>query len=232
MQRVLKAVIDVTAAAVALVLLAPVLLGVAVMILISMGRPVLFRQERSGRHGRVFEIYKFRTMTDERDASGAPLPDRERVTKVGRFVRSTSLDELPQLLNVLRGEMSLVGPRPQLTLYYDRYSPEHARRHEVVPGITGWAQVNGRHHCTIGQRLDLDVWYVDNWSLWLDLKIIVRTVFQVLRREDYEEQQHRGLEIDDVGITNVYREQQARKLRRAREAEADDEPPPEATTDA
>lgn len=181
--RAVKRLIDTVLAAAVLALAAPVVLVIALAIRASMGRPVLFRQVRPGLHGRLFCIYKFRTMTDARDAQGRLLPDGERLTLLGRFLRSTSLDELPQLWNVLRGEMSLVGPRPLLPEYLDRYTPEQARRHEVRPGITGWAQVNGRNATTWEERLRQDVWYVDNWSLWLDFKILWMTVVKVLRRE-------------------------------------------------
>lgn len=188
--RAVKRLIDTVLAAAVLALAAPVVLVIALAIRASMGRPVLFRQARPGLHGRLFFIYKFRTMTDARDAQGRLLPDGERLTLLGRFLRSTSLDELPQLWNVLRGEMSLVGPRPLLPEYLDRYTPEQARRHEVRPGITGWAQVNGRNATTWEERLRQDVWYVDNWSLWLDFKILWMTVVKVLRREGVSKEGH------------------------------------------
>lgn len=188
--RAVKRLIDTVLAAAVLALAAPVVLVIALAIRVSMGRPVLFRQVRPGLHGRLFCIYKFRTMTDARDAQGRLLPDGERLTLLGRFLRSTSLDELPQLWNVLRGEMSLVGPRPLLPEYLDRYTPEQARRHEVRPGITGWAQVNGRNATTWEERLRQDVWYVDNWSLWLDFKILWMTVVKVLRREGVSKEGH------------------------------------------
>lgn len=188
--RAVKRLIDTVLAAAVLALAAPVVLVIALAIRASMGRPVLFRQVRPGLHGRLFCIYKFRTMTDARDAQGRLLPDGERLTLLGRFLRSTSLDELPQLWNVLRGEMSLVGPRPLLPEYLDRYTPEQARRHEVRPGITGWAQVNGRNATTWEERLRQDVWYVDNWSLWLDFKILWMTVVKVLRREGVSKEGH------------------------------------------
>jgi len=156
--------------------------AVAVSVRLNLGRPVLFRQPRPGRHGRVFELVKFRTMTDARDPHGTLLPDAQRLTRFGRWLRSTSLDELPEVLNVLRGEMSLVGPRPLLVQYLDRYSPEQARRHEVLPGLTGWVQVKGRNALSWEEKFRLDVWYVDHHSLWLDLRILVLTVWQVLRR--------------------------------------------------
>jgi len=179
----LKRLIDITVSLMALVLLSPLLLLLAVWIRITMGAPVLFRQTRPGLHGRPFTMYKFRTMTDERDAEGNLLPDEQRLTRVGRFLRSTSLDELPELINVLKGEMSLVGPRPLLMKYLDRYTPEQFRRHEVKPGITGWAQVNGRNSISWEEKFKLDVWYVDNWNLWLDFKILLMTLVKVFRRE-------------------------------------------------
>jgi lipopolysaccharide/colanic/teichoic acid biosynthesis glycosyltransferase len=180
---VLKRGMDLVGAALGLVLFAPVLLGVAVVIRLTMGAPVLFRQVRPGLHGRPFTMYKFRTMLDLRDEQGELLPDGLRLTPVGRFLRKTSLDELPELFNVLKGEMSLVGPRPLLMEYLDRYTPEQARRHEVKPGITGWAQVNGRNAITWEEKFKLDVWYVNNWSIWLDLKVIGMTMVKVLKGE-------------------------------------------------
>ena len=148
-----------------------------------MGSPVLFRQTRPGRDGKPFEMIKFRTMRDAIDTDGRPLPDAERLTKLGRFLRSSSLDELPELWNVLKGEMSLVGPRPLLMEYLPLYSPKQARRHEVRPGVTGWAQVNGRNAISWDEKFALDVWYVDNRSLWLDMKIIWLTIRKVIKRE-------------------------------------------------
>jgi lipopolysaccharide/colanic/teichoic acid biosynthesis glycosyltransferase len=178
-----KRAIDVCLAAAALLVLWPVLLIVAVVVRFGLGGPVLFRQLRGGYRGRTFHVMKFRTMTDARDEQGRLLPDAVRLTPLGRFLRSSSLDELPQLLNVLRGDMSLVGPRPLDARYLTRYSPEQARRHEVRPGITGWAQINGRNELTWPQRFKYDVWYVDNWSLGLDLKILFLTALRVLRRQ-------------------------------------------------
>jgi lipopolysaccharide/colanic/teichoic acid biosynthesis glycosyltransferase len=153
------------------------------LVRVNMGAPVLFHQERPGLHGRPFILYKFRTMRDLRDVEGRLLPDEMRLTRLGRILRSTSLDELPELFNVLKGEMSLVGPRPLLMEYLNRYTPEQARRHEVKPGITGWAQVNGRNAITWEEKFKLDVWYVDNWNLGLDLKILGLTLIKVLKRE-------------------------------------------------
>jgi len=166
-----------------LLLLAPLLLGLALLVRLAMGSPVLFCQKRPGLHGKPFVMYKFRTMRDMCDAQGNLLPDSQRLTRLGRFLRSTSLDELPELWNVLKGEMSLVGPRPLLMEYLDRYTPEQMRRHEVLPGITGWAQVNGRNAISWNERFRLDVWYVDHWSLWLDLKIIALTIWKIIRKE-------------------------------------------------
>lgn len=180
----MKRLIDIVGAATGLLLLSPLILLCAIAVARSMGRPVLFRQQRSGRGGKPFGMIKFRTMSDARDADGRLLPDGERLTRVGRLLRSTSLDELPELWNVLVGDMSLVGPRPLLMVYLDRYSPEQARRHEVKPGLSGWAQVNGRNAISWDEKFALDTWYVDNQSLWLDLKIIYRTVTQVVRRKD------------------------------------------------
>lgn len=181
--RLTKRVLDILGAGTGLLLLSPVLLVVSLLILRQMGRPVFFRQIRPGLHGRPFGMVKFRTMRDALDAEGNPLPDSERLTRLGRFLRSSSLDELPELWNVLRGEMSLVGPRPLLMEYLPLYSPFQARRHEVRPGVTGWAQVNGRNAITWDEKFALDVWYVDNQSLWLDLRIIGLTIRKVLRRE-------------------------------------------------
>ena len=167
----------------ALVLLAPVIVVLAVLVRVKLGTPIFFRQLRPGLHGKPFTMVKFRTMTDARDASGALLPDADRLTRFGKFLRATSLDELPELWNVVKGEMSLVGPRPLLMQYLDRYTPEQARRHAVRPGVTGWAQVNGRNAIAWEQKFALDVWYVDNLSFWLDLKILWLTVRKVLRSE-------------------------------------------------
>ncbi len=179
----LKRVLDILLSAVALVVLLPFLLLIALLVRITMGSPVLFRQQRPGLHGRPFTLYKFRTMTDARDEQGNLLPDEQRLTPLGRFLRSTSLDELPELWNVLKGDMSLVGPRPLLMEYLPLYTPEQFRRHEVRPGITGWAQVHGRNALSWEERFALDVWYVDHVSFWLDLKILALTLWKVLTRE-------------------------------------------------
>ena len=178
-----KRLLDLIGALTALVLLFPVLVVCAALIAMFLGTPVLFRQTRPGLHGAPFEMVKFRTMTEAKGANGEVLPDADRLTHLGRFLRSTSLDELPELWNVLKGEMSLVGPRPLLTEYLPLYSPLQARRHEVRPGVTGWAQVNGRNALTWEQKFALDVWYVDNRSFWLDLRILGLTALKVIRRE-------------------------------------------------
>lgn len=161
----------------------PLLLVMALMVRVRLGSPVFFRQRRPGRNGAIFVLLKFRTMTEARDANGKLLDDMQRLTPFGRWLRGTSLDELPELLNVLRGEMSLVGPRPLLVEYLERYKPEQARRHEVRPGLTGWAQVNGRNALSWEEKFKLDVWYVDHHALVLDLKILWLTLKRVLRRE-------------------------------------------------
>jgi lipopolysaccharide/colanic/teichoic acid biosynthesis glycosyltransferase len=173
-----------------LALVSPILALVGLLVWIGIGRPVLFRQTRAGRGGRPFVSYKFRTMTDERDEQGELLPDEQRLTGLGRLLRSLSLDELPSLLNVLRGEMSLVGPRPLYVRYLERYSPDQARRLEVLPGITGLAQISGRNALAWEERFRLDVWYIDHWSLWLDLKILVITLWKVVRREAISQPGH------------------------------------------
>jgi sugar transferase EpsL len=179
---VLKRALDLAAAA-GVVAAAPVFLALAAAVRVDLGSPVLFRQVRPGFKGKPFEMLKFRTMRDATDADGNPLPDSERLTPFGAWLRSTSLDELPELLNVLRGEMSLVGPRPLLMEYLPRYSARQARRHDVKPGITGWAQINGRNAISWKQKLELDVWYVENWSNGLDLVILLRTASSVLGRK-------------------------------------------------
>lgn len=186
----LKRTVDIVAAAVGLVLLGPVLAVISVIVRVTMGRPVLFRQVRPGLHAEPFEILKFRTMRDAIDAAGGPLPDEERLTTAGKVLRSTSLDELPALLNVLRGDMSLVGPRPLLMEYVPRYSPRQARRMEVRPGITGLAQVGGRNQLSWDEKFELDVWYVDHHNPWLDLKILAMTVARVLSRSGISAEGH------------------------------------------
>jgi lipopolysaccharide/colanic/teichoic acid biosynthesis glycosyltransferase len=178
-----KRLVDLTATCLGLIILSPILLVLVVCVRVFQGSPILFRQKRPGYQGIPFINYKFRTMTEARVPTGNFLPDSDRLTSLGRFLRTTSLDELPELYNVLRGEMSLVGPRPLLLQYLARYSPEQMRRHDVYPGMTGWAQVNGRNALDWPSRLSLDVWYVDHWSFWLDIKILLLTLWKVLKRE-------------------------------------------------
>jgi lipopolysaccharide/colanic/teichoic acid biosynthesis glycosyltransferase len=190
--QLVKWVLDRLCAAIALLVFSPVILIVAIAIYIRMGGPIFFCQPRPGKNGRVFNFYKFRTMTSDCDADGNLLPDEQRLIPLGQFLRKTSLDELPQLLNVLKGDMSFVGPRPLLVRYLDRYTPEQARRHDVMPGITGWAQVNGRRLLDGNwpEKFRLDVWYVDNWSLSLDLKILFLTVWKVLAQKEISQEGH------------------------------------------
>jgi sugar transferase EpsL len=166
-----------------IIVFSPFLLIISVLVLVNFGTPILFRQKRPGYRSKPFYVYKFRTMTDARDAQSNLLPDSQRITRLGRFLRSTSLDELPEMFNVLKGEMSWVGPRPLLMQYLERYSPEQARRHDVLPGITGWAQINGRNSLTWEEKFNLDVWYVDHQSFGLDIKILLISILKVLRRE-------------------------------------------------
>jgi sugar transferase EpsL len=178
-----KRIFDLILASLGLVLLSPFTLLTALAVRVFLGTPILFHQKRPGYQGHPFFIYKFRTMTDASDAAGNLLPDSQRLTRLGRFLRALSLDELPEFFNILRGEMSLVGPRPLLMEYLPRYSSEQMRRHDVYPGLTGWAQVNGRNTITWQDKFALDVWYVDHWSFWLDIKIILLTLWKVTRRE-------------------------------------------------
>lgn len=180
---VAKRLLDLALTVPVLILTSPVILIISILVAWQHGLPIFFRQKRPGYRGEIFTLYKFRTMRTLTDSRGKPLPDAKRLTKLGRFLRSTSLDELPELINVLRGEMSLVGPRPLLIAYLPLYSPKQSRRHEVLPGITGWAQVNGRNALTWEEKFAYDVWYVDHWSLWLDIKIIGLTIVKVLRQE-------------------------------------------------
>ena len=185
----LKRILDISSAAFALIVFSPILVIISVMIKREMGAPILFNQTRPGLNGAPFQMFKFRTMREAFDADGRPLTDEQRITRLGRFLRSSSLDELPELWNVLKGDMSLVGPRPLLMEYLPLYSAEQSRRHDVRPGVTGWAQINGRNAISWDEKFALDVWYVDNRSLWLDLKIIWLTIRKVIKREG----------IDDAG---------------------------------
>lgn len=199
-----KRFLDLVLTVPALILLSPLYGLLALLIRQQMGSPVFFRQVRPGLHGKPFSLLKFRTMNDERDEKGNLPPDEKRLTGLGRFLRSTSLDELPELLNVLKGDMSLVGPRPLLMQYLDRYTPEQARRHEVKPGITGWAQVNGRNAITWEEKFKLDVWYVDNMSFWLDLKIIAMTIWKILKREGISQPGQATAEEFNPQITQIH----------------------------
>jgi lipopolysaccharide/colanic/teichoic acid biosynthesis glycosyltransferase len=185
-----KRLFDVGVTSLALPLLAPLFLAIAMVIRVTLGAPVIFRQRRSGRHGRPFTLLKFRTMTDTRGTAGDLLPDADRLTKFGRFLRATSLDELPELINVLRGDMSLVGPRPLLLEYLALYTPGQARRHDVRPGITGWAQINGRNTISWERKFELDVWYIEHQSAWLDLRILAETIPTIFRRKGISERDH------------------------------------------
>lgn len=185
-----KRLLDLVLTTILLIVISPILLLLALLVRWKLGAPILFRQERPGYEGRLFAIYKFRTMVEARDPQGGMLPDEQRMGSLGRFLRSFSLDELPEFFNVLRGEMSLVGPRPLLVQYLERYSPEQARRHDVLPGITGWAQVNGRNALTWEDKFKYDVWYVDHWSLTMDFKILALTLWKVLRREGIAQPGH------------------------------------------
>ena len=189
-RRIGKRALDLGLAVPSLIVLAPLGVAVGVLIRVNLGGPVLFRQSRPGRDGRVFDLIKFRTMTEARDADGALLPDEQRLTRFGERLRVTSLDELPTLWNVVRGDMSLVGPRPLLVQYLERYTPEQRRRHEVFPGITGWAQIHGRNAITWEDKFERDVWYVENVSLRTDLRILLRTAAQVLRRRGISAEGH------------------------------------------
>ncbi|MFC3092603.1 sugar transferase [Alteromonas sediminis] len=179
----MKRCLDILISAIALLLLMPLFFILYLLVAANLGRPVFFKQTRPGRNSELFEMVKFRSMTDARDESGNLLCDDKRLTRFGRWLRSTSLDELPELINVLKGDMSLVGPRPLLPEYLALYNPQQHRRHEVRPGITGWSQVNGRNALSWEKKFSLDVWYVDNQSTWLDMKILVLTLFKVLKRE-------------------------------------------------
>ena len=187
---VLKRIFDLVVSLIGLILLSPLLIIISIAVMLFYGQPVLFRQQRPGYKNKPFFIYKFRTMADAFDSQGIMLPDAERLTWLGRFLRATSLDELPELLNVAKGDMSLVGPRPLLMQYLERYNPQQARRHEVLPGITGWAQINGRNTITWEDKFRYDVWYVDHWTFWFDMKILGLTFWKVLLREGINQPGH------------------------------------------
>lgn len=208
-----KRVIDFTIALVALLVIWPILLVVYIWLTIAnKGAGAFFFQKRPGLHGKIFKVIKFKTMTDERDAEGNLLPDAVRLTKVGRFVRSTSIDELPQLINVLKGDMALIGPRPLLPQYLPLYSKEQMRRHEVRPGITGWAQVNGRNLCKLSKKFEYDVWYVDHCTMITDIKIIWMTVMNVINRKDIGEGAGNMADVDDLHFAERIREMRAKGL--------------------
>lgn len=189
LQQFVKESMDRIVAFAALLIFFPVLAIVAILISLQMGFPILFVQPRCGQNSQIFNFYKFRTLTNDRDQEGNLLPDEQRSTPLGQFLRRSSLDELPQLWNVLKGDMSLVGPRPLVVRYLPRYTPEQARRHEVKPGVTGWAQINGRNGISWEKKFSLDVWYVEHWNLWLDLKILVLTAWIVMRKEGTSQQE-------------------------------------------
>ncbi len=178
-----KRLLDLSIALISLIILSPLMILIGILVAVFLGRPIFFRQKRPGFHGKIFKIYKFRTMNEKTDESNQLLPDKDRLTKFGQFLRATSLDELPELFNILLGDMSIVGPRPLLISYLPLYNPHQMRRHDVLPGLTGWAQVNGRNALTWEEKFDLDVWYVDHWSFGLDLKIMMLTMIKVIKRE-------------------------------------------------
>lgn len=194
MQKFIKRTIDILASSIGLLLLSPILVIVAILVRIKLGAPIFFTQDRVGKDGKIFKMIKFRTMLDATDKWGEPLPDEERLTSFGKLLRSTSLDELPELINVLKGDMSLVGPRPLLVKYIELYSEEQWRRHLVRPGITGWAQVNGRNSITWKKKFELDVWYVDNISIFIDFKILFKTILKVVQREDINQCDNQTME--------------------------------------
>lgn len=201
-----KRLIDFTIVLCALLMIWPILLVITIWLhFANKGAGAFFMQERPGKNGKIFKVIKFKSMTDERDENGKLLPDAQRLTKVGRFVRATSIDELPQLFNVLKGDMALIGPRPLLVKYLDLYTSEQARRHDVRPGITGWAQVNGRNHCKLSKKFELDVWYVDHCSLVTDVKIIWLTIMNVLKRSDVGEGAEDMKDVDDLGFAERLR---------------------------
>ncbi len=208
-----KRVFDLVLSSIALLLIGWFILLVALFLhFANKGAGAFFTQDRPGKDGKIFRVIKFKTMTDERDENGKLLPDKQRLTKVGRVVRSLSIDELPQLINVFKGDMSLIGPRPLLPQYLPLYDDEQKRRHEVRPGITGWAQVHGRNHCKLSEKFQLDVWYVDHCTLWTDIRIIWMTVMNVLKRSDIGEGAGDMKEVDDLHFVERLREMRAKGL--------------------
>jgi lipopolysaccharide/colanic/teichoic acid biosynthesis glycosyltransferase len=202
-----KRIIDFTIVFIALLIIWPILLLITIWLhFANKGAGAFFTQERPGKNGKIFKVIKYKTMTDERDENGELLPDAQRLTKVGKFVRSTSIDELPQLINVLKGDMSLIGPRPLLVQYLPLYSKEQARRHEVRPGITGWAQVHGRNLCKLSKKFEYDVWYVDNCSVTIDIKILWMTFMKVIKKSDIGEGAGNMEEVDDLGFSDKLKE--------------------------
>lgn len=181
--KIVKRIIDIFFSLIIMTVLLPVFIIVAILVKINLGSPILFKQERVGLFNRTFRMYKFRTMLNLNDGSGNLLPDGDRLTRFGKFLRSTSLDELPEFINILRGDMSLIGPRPLLKQYLPLYNEEQIKRHNVLPGLTGWAQINGRNNLSWSEKFKLDVWYVENWSLMLDLKIFFITIYKVVKRD-------------------------------------------------
>lgn len=197
-----KRAIDFMIVFIALLIIWPILAVITIWLhFANKGAGAFFFQERPGKDGKIFKVIKYKTMTDETGPDGMPLPDEQRLTKIGRFVRSTSIDELPQLFNVLKGDMALIGPRPLATVYLQLYTPEQNRRHEVRPGITGWAQVNGRNNCKFSKKFEMDVWYVDHCTLATDIKILWMTVMNVVSRKDIGEGASEMRELDDLGWT-------------------------------
>jgi len=196
----IKRTIDVAGSLFGMILILPVLSALFVLVYAKLGAPVLFKQKRPGLNGNIFTFYKFRTMSNKRDSEGELLPDKDRKTPLGNFLRKTSLDELPSLFNVLKGDMSLVGPRPLLVEYLDLYSPEQAHRHDVKPGITGWAQVNGRNSISWEEKFKYDLWYVNNHTIWIDIKILLLTIYRVIKKEGIN--QANGLTMEKFNGTN------------------------------
>ncbi|WP_303188779.1 sugar transferase [uncultured Clostridium sp.] len=194
-----KRLLDITISLIALIFLLPLMLLIYLLVIINLGSPAFFLQERVGKDNKIFKMIKFRTMKNSTDKNGNLLSDNERVTKFGSFLRSFSLDELPELINILKGDMSLVGPRALLVQYLGLYNDEQIRRHEVLPGLTGWAQINGRNSITWSEKFKLDVWYVDNWSLWLDIKIFFLTFWKVLKREGINQSESVTMEYFNGG---------------------------------